>query len=47
MHTEANLSEILCVREECLRKQGYEDVFKTVKTEENEKALALLPGVLR
>ncbi|KAK9908314.1 hypothetical protein WJX75_005862 [Coccomyxa subellipsoidea] len=38
----------LCtLREACLRQEGFEDVFKSVKTEENEKALALLPAVLR
>lgn len=37
---------ILC-REQCLRQQGFTDVFKAIKAEENEKALALLPGILR
>ena len=34
-------------REHCLRQQGFTDVFRDVKAEENAKALALLPGVLR
>lgn len=38
---------VCCGREACLRQEGFEDVFKSVKTEENEKALALLPAVLR
>jgi hypothetical protein len=33
-------------REECLRKQGFEDAFRQVKDEENDKALLLLPDVL-
>ena len=36
----------LC-REQCLRQQGFSDVFRDVKAEENKKALALLPAVLR
>ncbi|BDA44552.1 4'-phosphopantetheine phosphatase [Coccomyxa sp. Obi] len=46
-HVTPSCISLCALREECLRKQGYEDVFATVKAEENEKALALLPGVLR
>ena len=34
-------------REHCLRQQGFVDIFKSIKAEENDKALALLPGVLK
>ena len=34
-------------REHCLRQQGFVDIFKSVKAEENDKALALLQGVLK
>ncbi|CAK0782572.1 hypothetical protein CVIRNUC_005784 [Coccomyxa viridis] len=38
----------LCaLREHCLRQQGFVDIFKSIKAEENDKALALLPGVLK
>ncbi|CAL5228788.1 g11981 [Coccomyxa viridis] len=38
----------LCaLREHCLRQQGFRDVFRDIKAEENAKALDLLPGVLR
>lgn len=33
-------------REKCLRQEGFKDVFKRVKDEENAKALQLLPGIL-
>lgn len=33
-------------REECLHNEGFEDVFRQVKDEENNKALLLLPDVL-
>ena len=34
-------------RDACLRAQGFEDPFREVKQEEDAKALALLPAVLR
>ncbi|EFJ49670.1 hypothetical protein VOLCADRAFT_80583 [Volvox carteri f. nagariensis] len=38
----------LCqLREECLHAAGFQDIFAEVKAAENERALALLPGVLR
>ena len=38
----------LCgLRDRALRELGFDDCFLDVKTEENEKALATLPGVLR
>ena len=38
----------LCgLRDRTLRELGFDDCFLDVKTEENEKALATLPGVLR
>ncbi|GFR47486.1 hypothetical protein Agub_g9215, partial [Astrephomene gubernaculifera] len=38
----------LCkLREDCLHAAGLRDIFASVKAAENERALALLPGVLR
>ena len=34
-------------REQCLRQQGFVDIFKDIKATENDKALALLPGILK
>ncbi|KAF5826462.1 hypothetical protein DUNSADRAFT_3028 [Dunaliella salina] len=39
---------ILCqVREDCLKKAGFGDIFRRVKRDENAAALAVLPGVLK
>ena len=37
----------VCCRDACLRARGFEDPFRQVKQEEDAKALALLPAVLR
>lgn len=37
----------LCRRDWCLRAEGFHDPFRTVKAEENAKALALLPTVIK
>lgn len=37
---------VLC-REACLKGEGFWDPFKPVKDEENNKALKLLPGILK
>ena len=34
-------------RDACLRARGFEDPFRQVKQDEDAKALALLPAVLR
>jgi len=34
-------------RDGCLRKQGFADCFKGVKEDEDAKALALMPSILR
>ena len=39
---------VLCrLREECLRAAGFDDIFASVKQEENAEALRLLPSVLQ
>jgi hypothetical protein len=41
-------SRVMCTgRDRCLRAEGFQDAFRTVKAEENAKALALLPTVIR
>lgn len=40
------LSELLEMREECLRGFGFEDIYLEVKQEENAAALAVLPDLL-
>jgi hypothetical protein len=38
---------VICIgRDRCLRAEGFQDPFRAVKAEENEKALALLPDVI-
>eukprot|EP00200_Dunaliella_tertiolecta_P011228 CAMPEP_0202392064 /NCGR_PEP_ID=MMETSP1127-20130417/92173_1 /ASSEMBLY_ACC=CAM_ASM_000462 /TAXON_ID=3047 /ORGANISM="Dunaliella tertiolecta, Strain CCMP1320" /LENGTH=365 /DNA_ID=CAMNT_0048994543 /DNA_START=1275 /DNA_END=2372 /DNA_ORIENTATION=+ len=39
---------VLCqIREDCLKRAGFGDIFRKVKQEENAAALAVLPGVLK
>ncbi|KAG2500599.1 hypothetical protein HYH03_001367 [Edaphochlamys debaryana] len=38
--------ELCALREDCLHAAGFTDIFAGVKAEENQRALALLPGVL-
>jgi damage-control phosphatase, subfamily II, stand-alone protein len=42
-----NVIKMCRFRDECLRKNGFEDCFEKVKREENEKALEALPRVLK
>uniref|UniRef100_A0A7S1T206 Damage-control phosphatase ARMT1-like metal-binding domain-containing protein n=1 Tax=Tetraselmis chuii TaxID=63592 RepID=A0A7S1T206_9CHLO len=42
-----NCAALCRLRDRCLQAAGFGDIFETVKTEENEKALRVLPGVLR
>lgn len=42
-----NVITLCRLREECLRAAGFEDIFSSVKAEENNRALGLLPSVLQ
>ncbi|EIE21322.1 hypothetical protein COCSUDRAFT_53962 [Coccomyxa subellipsoidea C-169] len=46
-HVVPSCISLCTLREACLRQEGFEDVFRSVKAEENDKALALLPELLR
>jgi hypothetical protein len=39
-----NCAALCRLRDRCLQAAGFGDIFETVKSEENEKALRVLPG---